>query len=177
MAKVLSSEAQARLPASAYRYCHDEEWNGDDLYAVCGGKFCKIGRTNNIAQRLTSLQNGCPYDLQVVMLIKGHGWQEHVWHAAFRHLHVRGEWHHQHVELGRAIRAANVGDEWIATLTCPRSLDWARKQDVYALCQFIDGEHSAGDDADFVWRDHIADLEEIAADKEWGLLPAKKVAS
>lgn len=115
---------------------------GDDLYFISNGaSACKIGRTRNLPQRLANLQHASPTTLKVELTLVGMGWQERVWHAAFRHLRLRGEWFEYEPELSRAITAALEGGEWIATLEAPLEIM-----------------------PDHQWRERIADLEEKAVD-------------
>lgn len=122
------------------RYTNSDNAAGDDLYFVSTPEgFCKIGRTGNIVKRLATLQNASAQPLRAELVLPGMGWQERVWHSAFRHLRAKGERFQCSPELGRAINAAEQGEEWIASLTSPR-----------------DGM------TDYQWRDHIADMEEAA---------------
>lgn len=121
-------------------YDHDGSAQGDALYFITNGTdACKIGRTRNLQQRVGNLQHANPRDITVELTLPGMGWQERVWHAAFDHLNLRGEWFRCDPQLDRAIEAARAGDEWIATLTSPFA-----------------------NTSDHRWRDIIADREENA---------------
>ena len=101
-------------------YDHGGSARGDHLYFITNGtNACKIGRTRDVARRVANLQNANPLPLKVELVLPGMGWQERAWHTAFRTIKLQGEWFRCHQILGRAIDAAERGDEWIATLASP----------------------------------------------------------
>lgn len=58
---------------------------------------CKIGITNNMRSRIKNLQNGCPYELDVVKIAIVENETvaravEDYWHYVFKDKHIRGEW-------------------------------------------------------------------------------------
>lgn len=52
----------------------------------------KIGITGSDRDRLTTLQNGCPYKLEIFATAKGGRAMELAYHRRFRKHHMRGEW-------------------------------------------------------------------------------------
>ncbi len=114
----------------------------DHLYLVLSDDgHCKIGRSITPETRLRHLQTHSPHRLTMPYVFEGMGWQEKVWHSAFNHLKLNGEWFTWGAEIGEAADTATKGEEWIAGLVHPRGLD------------------------NHVWRDRIADREEMAADR------------
>lgn len=66
-------------------------------FIQCGGKNgpIKIGQTNNnIKERISQLQTGCPYELKLLWLYKGDRFTESEIHEKFKHENIRGEWYH-----------------------------------------------------------------------------------
>ncbi len=130
----------AHLAGSYSDGIEPEHLTGQCLYFVLSeAGFCKIGRTKDIRSRMRSLQNASASPLKLIMFLPGMGWQESVWHAAFGQDRRNGEWFRWSPELSAAIEAARSGEEWIATLNdrSPNKL----------------------------WRNRIADLEEIQLDR------------
>lgn len=66
--------------------------SGKDLYVIQCGPYIKIGTTNNIEVRLTSLQAGSPYNMNLIALFKGAGELEEIWHQQLKAIHHKGEW-------------------------------------------------------------------------------------
>jgi hypothetical protein len=64
----------------------------NDLYMIQCGEFIKIGVTDNIKVRLTSIQSGNPYPVKLVGFWKGEGWREQMWHEHLKEFHHSGEW-------------------------------------------------------------------------------------
>ena len=60
---------------------------GKDLYIIeCEGTdLIKIGRTNNPQTRISNLQIGCPFKLNIILILKGEGHKEKELH---KHLSV-----------------------------------------------------------------------------------------
>lgn len=94
--------------------------NRDGLYFMLSGGCIKIGRTNDVNNRLRHMRTHCPGTVELLGWWPGMGWNERVWHYAFRWSHTNGEWHKDTPELRRAIEAAISGREWIAEL----GADW-----------------------------------------------------
>lgn len=143
------------IEAARGRYDDDGQSIGDHLYFVLNDDgFCKIGRSAYVAKRLSQLRSGNAQQLSLYMWLPGMGWQERVWHAAFRHIRHHREWYRVTPALRRAVEAARFGDEWIATLRHPRS-------------------HKPDDH--FWFAERIADLEEAASDAAYA--KARKLAA
>lgn len=70
----------------------------DHLYFIAapiepdGSRWVKIGRAANLANRLQSLQCGCPYLLEILYVKVGAGSEEGVYHTNFAHSRGVGEW-------------------------------------------------------------------------------------
>lgn len=56
--------------------------------------FVKIGYTSydTINNRFSTIQTGCPYDLEVFGIMEGDQHFETFFHRKFKHLNMRGEW-------------------------------------------------------------------------------------
>jgi len=55
----------------------------------------KVGRSSNVARRLTEVQTGCPHNLRMILHAPGHGHEELKVHADLRKYRCRarsGEW-------------------------------------------------------------------------------------
>lgn len=78
---------------------------GEFVYFIQAGPFVKIGKTSGRPDaRVSELQTGCPYDLNLLAHISGGIKRERQLHARFHHLHVRGEWFKYERELYRFIK-------------------------------------------------------------------------
>lgn len=57
-------------------------------------KFVKIGFTTNLFSRLSAIQTGCPFDIEILAYIKSQDPKktEHKLHMKFKKYRVRGEW-------------------------------------------------------------------------------------
>lgn len=55
-------------------------------------KICKIGFSNNIHNRLTQIQTGCPFPLEIYKVFKGNMKQERRIHQKYKHFRMKGEW-------------------------------------------------------------------------------------
>lgn len=68
------------------------------------GKFIKVGRTRSLGTldaRITAMQTGCPYTLQVVeTFLAGTLELEHDFHTEHAHRVVRGEWYLKNPDNG-----------------------------------------------------------------------------
>jgi len=52
----------------------------------------KIGVSLNMKSRLVGIQNGNPYEIEVVCIVKNMGCQESMLHAAYSNYRMKGEW-------------------------------------------------------------------------------------
>jgi hypothetical protein len=75
------------------------------LYFVLAGAKLKIGKADDIAQRLRALQTASPEPLALVATMPGAFAQEAVLHARFKRLHIRGEWYRYEAELQDFVRS------------------------------------------------------------------------
>lgn len=66
---------------------------GRDLYLIGCGPFVKIGTTNDLTERLRTIQSGNPFDLVVEYYGIGEGNMEEYWHSEFKDKHHKGEWY------------------------------------------------------------------------------------
>lgn len=64
---------------------------------------CKIGYSKNPVSRLKSLQTGCPYKLQFLLIINGNRTTEKQLHRKYRRYKSNGEWFHFREELKRSV--------------------------------------------------------------------------
>lgn len=66
----------------------------DDLYILSSGKYYKIGRTKNIVIRIRVFQTACPYNINLVCLIRNKGLAEEIIHTLLSESIFRknGEW-------------------------------------------------------------------------------------
>ncbi len=62
------------------------------LYVVRAGQFVKIGSTVDPIKRLSQLQVGCPYKIQLVAVFPGTRKDEKELHRIFKKDRFRGEW-------------------------------------------------------------------------------------
>lgn len=63
------------------------------VYAVTfDGKYFKVGRANNIRQRIADLQVGHPTDARLLRVLSANPDDEKDWHRRLSAFHVRGEW-------------------------------------------------------------------------------------
>lgn len=74
------------------------------VYFVRSGKLIKIGFTKDLEGRVSRLQTGSPYDLQLLASIDGTRRDEQALHSRFANLNVRGEWFRGHSSLMAYIR-------------------------------------------------------------------------
>lgn len=70
------------------------------VYAVTGWPgWIKIGRANNIASRVRSLQTGHHSRVRLIGVLSRDPMEEHAIHAKWAHLRERGEWFRETPEL------------------------------------------------------------------------------
>jgi len=73
------------------------------VYFIRCGEYVKIGYSINPLQRLTDLQTGMPYRLEILASEWGTPEDEKFYHAKFKHLRHVGEWFHRTDELSAFI--------------------------------------------------------------------------
>ena len=62
------------------------------IYFIRCGEFVKIGRSEDVAERISSLQTGNPYKVELIGSFDGSDAEERRLHAAFGPFHHRDEW-------------------------------------------------------------------------------------
>lgn len=78
--------------------------NGAIVYFLRAGPFIKIGKATGKADyRVSQLQTGCPYPIEVIGTVAGSYGLETELHQRFRHLRSYGEWFHVADDLEAAI--------------------------------------------------------------------------
>lgn len=69
----------------------------------------KIGISNSNADRITALQNACPYKLEIYATTKGGRALERVYHRRFAKHKLRGEWFERCSEIEAEIHRVKTG--------------------------------------------------------------------
>lgn len=85
-----------------------EKFPTGKVYFVRSGKLIKIGFTTDLEGRVSRLQTGSPYDLQLLASIDGTRRDEQSLHSRFANLNVRGEWFRGHSSLMAYIRKVTL---------------------------------------------------------------------
>lgn len=68
---------------------------GEIVYFLRAGDFVKIGKTTGSpSSRISQLQTGCPFPIEVIATIPGVLKNERALHVRFAHLRAHGEWFH-----------------------------------------------------------------------------------
>ena len=78
--------------------------SGRRVYFIALHEVIKIGVAGDVADRVSALQVGCPYELKLLGSIKGGPRAETALHAALGIYRVRGEWFMAPKEVRAAIR-------------------------------------------------------------------------
>jgi Meiotically up-regulated gene 113 len=65
---------------------------GQHLYFIACGEFMKIGRANNVEQRLSQLKAANPYPVTLINVMENEGYREKEFHKLFEKQHHSGEW-------------------------------------------------------------------------------------
>ncbi len=77
-----------------------------DLYFIRAGDAVKIGRTRDVAARVRNIQANNHEEVDCLVVLKGRGHEEKVWHQQFRDGHIRGEWFRWSPEIELAVNEA-----------------------------------------------------------------------
>lgn len=80
--------------------------SGPGVYAIRAGEFVKIGRSANVADRLSELQAANPTKLELVALLSENPADEATFHRKLARHRVRGEWFQLRGEVLSIIRAS-----------------------------------------------------------------------
>lgn len=86
----------------------------DRIYVVRCLDFVKIGHAKNPIDRMSDLQIGNPFALELVATYPGGGWIEWHLHKSMKAFRVRGEWFHWNDESRRLFH--RTLREWMASL-------------------------------------------------------------
>ncbi len=78
-----------RVRDDGWRVEGEQEWFTYAMQIV-GADYVKIGRSNNPTTRLSSIQNGSPFEIRIIWSTPGD--IERQLHDRFAHLRIRGEW-------------------------------------------------------------------------------------
>lgn len=75
-------------------YSKESHINVSYIYVIANLEFkvCKIGFSNNVHSRLTQIQTGCPFPLEIYKVFKGNMKQERRIHQKYKHFRMKGEW-------------------------------------------------------------------------------------
>lgn len=98
------TQLRSRLVRRMARAKKREKFPVGKVYFVRSGKLIKIGFTTDLEGRVSRLQTGSPYDLQLLGTIEGTQRDEQALHRRFANLNVRGEWFRGHASLMAYIR-------------------------------------------------------------------------
>jgi len=98
------ARGRSRLVRRMARAKKREKFPVGKVYFVRSGKLIKIGFTTDLEGRVSRLQTGSPYDLQLLGTIEGTQRDEQALHRRFANLNVRGEWFRGHTSLMAYIR-------------------------------------------------------------------------
>lgn len=69
------------------------------IYAIKAGGYTKIGTTKDFDKRLRSIQNGCPFKIEVLFLMEGSFEQESKVHRQLKLYNTYGEWYQLPVDV------------------------------------------------------------------------------
>lgn len=76
----------------------------------CNNKFIKIGFTNDVGRRMTRLQTGNPYKLELLGAFRGTGDDERKIHRELKALREKGEWFRPGWQITALIRQLEVAN-------------------------------------------------------------------
>lgn len=65
---------------------------GKHLYFIKCGEYVKIGRANNVSQRLSQLKAANPYPVELLKIIENEGHREKEFHEKYKEGIHSGEW-------------------------------------------------------------------------------------
>lgn len=107
------------------------------LVASDEGQVCKIGNSIDPFKRLTSIQTGCPYRLELKACIPGESYDERILHRMFSSHRMMGEWFKYSKAIKEYFQKPFV-DFYLKTLECGlimRNFDAPTKDLFIYLCR------------------------------------------
>lgn len=81
---------------------------GNDLYFIRVKEYIKVGRADNSEKRLSQIQAMCPYDCELLLVLKDRGSEEHSFHDKLKNYHHTGEWFK--IDWTTLCEIVNLGD-------------------------------------------------------------------
>lgn len=66
---------------------------GKHLYFITCGEYTKIGRADNVEQRLKQLQCNNPYEVKINYVMENQGHLEKMYHEIYKDKHHKDEWY------------------------------------------------------------------------------------
>jgi Meiotically up-regulated gene 113 len=79
---------------------------GKVVYVVRAGEMVKIGKANDVKDRISVLQIGCPFPMEVLHLFEGYTELESKLHLKFKKFRSHGEWFHYSPKIRAFINKA-----------------------------------------------------------------------
>lgn len=132
--------------------------------------FVKIGYTTNVEARLVNLQTGCPYDLEIMHVLRGAESTELFFHKKFAKSHVRGEWFRLSGEIERYVCCLKMGypGDWLENfrLSC---LTLSMRLLILSFAVFVTGLYPQGDVALLVFAVFIGSMFWNEIDIDYGV--------
>lgn len=126
----------------------EEPWHlSQGVYFARTSSRIKIGVSNNVGQRLKSLQTGCPEPIVLIGVISGDVALEREWHTRFSNIRQKGEWFTATPELETAIQSA------------------------------LDAQWQEDDDDDAAWLKEIARRQALRREGNRRVIPLEEVAA
>lgn len=106
----LRSEEAKRKTQIKYKELINKEDNRGFVYVFANffSGVCKIGFTKNPLNRLKQVQTGCPYKLEIVLVINGSVKVEKALHRKYKKFKTNGEWFLFRGELKESIQKLSL---------------------------------------------------------------------
>lgn len=125
----------------------------DTLYFMTTAEgHAKIGRSANPTARLKNIQIGSPIPVKLEFSFPNMGWQEKVWHTAFHHNHLHGEWYKDTFTFREAIHHLRKKRDWLLYQKCPRHFDESYQRN-FVKVKKLPPDLSKSE----IWRSHLND--------------------
>lgn len=89
----------------------------DDVYILKAGPFIKVGISSALTSRLSVIQTGCPYPVELVRTIIGGGgrYLEGILHQQLSEHHSHGEWFHYNDATQEILKELDAAVEKVLT--------------------------------------------------------------